>query len=223
MFRLIDLETTGFEPDEDEIVEIASVDVSEAGVISNPMEDLVNPGFPIPPESSAVHHLIDEDVATAGKLSEVLPHYVDPALIYVAHNAKFEKSFLTDLPEVHWLCTYKAAARVWPEAPSHSNQVLRYWLKLNVPRDIGMAHRALPDCYVTAELLSRLLEKASLDDMLRWTNMPVLKRKCAFGKHVGTDWAEVPKDYLQWIVRNGTFDEDTMYTAKVHLGLVEHV
>lgn len=223
MFRLIDLETTGFEPDEDEIVEIASVDLDNSGNVFNPMEHLVNPGFPIPAESSAVHHIIDEDVKNALKLDAVLPHYKSDTFTFVAHNAKFERAFLSALGDVPWLCTYKAAARIWPEAPSHSNQVLRYWLKLEVDRDVGMPHRALPDCLVTAQLLLRLLDKASLEDMLRWTNMPVLKRKCGFGKHVGQLWSEVPKDYLQWIVRNGTFDEDTLYTAKVHLGLVEHV
>lgn len=221
MFRVIDLETTGVDHETDKIVEIASVDVAHDLEIGAGMEHFVNPGIPIPPESSAIHHIIDKDVQGCKTLEHILPYYQDEGVIYVAHNARFEGDFLPNIGP--WICTYKASVRIWPNAPGHSNQVLRYWLNLPVDRNIGMPHRALPDCIVTAALLVRLLESgATVDDMLRWTKLPVLKKMCKFGKHAGKEWKDVPKDYLQWIVRQGDFDEDTLYTAKVHLGLVEH-
>ena len=66
MIRVIDIETTGIDPDSDEILEIASVDMVRGGGITNPMNT------PIPPGASAVHHLIDEDVRNAPPLSEVI-------------------------------------------------------------------------------------------------------------------------------------------------------
>jgi exodeoxyribonuclease X len=221
VFNVIDIETTGLEPETDKVVEIASrCFVRGDNSWIEDTEMLINPGIPIPPENSAIHHLLDEDVALAPFIQDVAwmfcPDSVD---YYVAHNSRFEQSFLT--PELGfvqpWLCTYRIAARLRPEAPSHSNQVLRYWLKLPVPRDIGMPHRALPDCVVTTEILREALQRASIDDLLQWSNEPVLQRTCRFGKHAGTAWAEVPKDYLRWIVNNGTFDEDTTYTAQHYL------
>lgn len=221
IFHVIDIETTGLDPEKDRVVEIAArAFASDNNQWLEDLEHLVNPGIPIPPENSAIHHLIDADVAEAPALVDVVPTYCPDSVDYfVAHNAKFEQSFLPPaLGFVQpWLCTYRIAARLWPDAPSHSNQVLRYWLKLPVPRDIGMPHRALPDCIVTAEILKLALTLASIEDMLQWSNEPVLKRMCTFGKHAGTAWAEVPKDYLRWIVNNGSFDEDTMYTARYYL------
>lgn len=223
IFHVIDIETTGLDPEADKIVEIAcrSVDYNNGHTYCfEDLEHLVNPGIPIPPENSAIHHLVDEDVAGALPIEEVAVVYCPDSVDYfVAHNAKFEQSFLSPaLGFVQpWLCTYRIAARLWPDSPSHSNQVLRYWLKLPVSRDIGMPHRALPDCIVTAEILKLALTLAPIEDMLQWSNEPVLKRTCTFGKHAGTPWADVPKDYLRWIINNGSFDEDTTYTARHYL------
>jgi exodeoxyribonuclease X len=59
--RVIDIETTGIDPAVDAIIEIASVDLLKDGTIANQRSTLVRPPIPVPPESSAVHHLIDED------------------------------------------------------------------------------------------------------------------------------------------------------------------
>jgi exodeoxyribonuclease X len=225
VFHVIDIETTGLDPETHKVVEIAArAFAHDPGCLNHgwieDLQDLVNPGVPIPPENSAIHHLLDEDVAEALPIEQVAPAYCPDSVDYfVAHNARFEKSFLTgELGFVQpWLCTYKIAAKLWPDAPSHSNQVLRYWLKLPVPRDIGVPHRALPDCIVTTEILRLALTMAPIEDMLRWSNEPVLKRTCTFGKHANALWSEVPKDYLRWIVNNGTFDEDVMHTARHYL------
>jgi exodeoxyribonuclease X len=63
--RVIDIETTGTDPEQDAVIEIASVDVLADGTIANRQSTLVRPGIPVPPEASAVHHLIDEDLAGA--------------------------------------------------------------------------------------------------------------------------------------------------------------
>ena len=46
--------------------------------------------------------------------------------LFVAHNADFEQSFLPEFAAVPWVCTFRAALRLVPDATSHSNQALRY-------------------------------------------------------------------------------------------------
>jgi exodeoxyribonuclease X len=63
------------------------------------------------------------------------------------------------------------------------------------------AHRAMPDAYVTTHLLREILKHASIQELIRWTNEPVLLPRVLFGKHRGQKWTDVPPDYLQWILR----------------------
>ena len=70
--RVIDIETTGTDPETDAAIEIASVVLAE-GTITNQVSTLVRPGIPIPPEASAAHHHIDEDLAGAPPLMNPEP------------------------------------------------------------------------------------------------------------------------------------------------------
>jgi exodeoxyribonuclease X len=120
--RVIDIETTGIDPMVDVVIEIASVDLLRDGTITNQRSTLVRPPVPVPAESSAVHHLIDEDVAFAPPLDDVLDQFKG-ANAYVAHNADFERAFLEHLlGDALWACTYKCALRIWPDLLSHSNR-----------------------------------------------------------------------------------------------------
>jgi DNA polymerase-3 subunit epsilon len=56
-----DLETTGVDPENDRIVQIALIRV-EPGGARQTFETLVNPGCPIPPQATAVHGITDEEV-----------------------------------------------------------------------------------------------------------------------------------------------------------------
>jgi exodeoxyribonuclease X len=222
--RVIDLETTGVDPETDRIVEIASVDLyrtPEGHGIKSERETLVCPGRAIPPEASAVHHLIDQDVANAKRIEDVIGDF-KTADAYVAHSCAFERSFLDPyFGEQKWVCTMKCALRVWPDAPGHSNQVLRYWLGLVEPfgraRDAIAPHRALSDVIVTAAIFVELAKKASWADMLVWSHQPALYTKFKFGKHRGTTYAEAPADYLEWIAYKSDLDENAKYSAEYWL------
>ncbi|MDG1417064.1 MAG: DUF3820 family protein [Maricaulis sp.] len=213
LVRIIDTETTGVE-DDDQLVEIASVDWNE-GVLENPQQSFVRPSIPIPPEVSAIHHITDEMVRDAPVVLEALKPFQD-ASIFAAHNAAFDQRFLGF--EGHWVCTYKVALRLWPEAPNHKNQTLRYWLKLpSPPPEAGaMAHRALYDAWTTAHIFDRLTTEMSINEMVQISKSPALLPKFHFGKHAGVPLGEVPKDYLAWLVRQD-FDEDAIHTAQHYL------
>lgn len=222
--RVIDLETTGTEPPA-EIIEFGRADLvveGESYEVERPIARLYRPVNGIPPETMAVHHITEDDfdadtpVCTQERLKQAVWGGSAPNVL-VAHNSAFEQQFITpdvtgDLP---WICTYKVALRVWPEAPRHTNQVLRYWRGLKLQADLAMPpHRAGPDAWVTANILAALMPLASIDEMVAWTLEPKLMPNIPFGKHRGMAWCDAPQDYLQWMSRQTDMDQDAIWNAK---------
>ena len=234
LIRVVDLETTGFEPPEHAVVEIGWCDLVAKGrdLVGAPTDwrveggswMFVNPGRPIPPETSAVHHIVDEDVSRASPWPEALADVMSPTepaiAILAAHSAKFERLWLTDAATgaLPWICTYKAALRLWADAPLHSNQGLRYWRRPEgLDRSVAnLAHRAYPDAYVTAHHLRDLLALAPVEDLITWSSEPALQVRCQFGKHRGTPWREVDHGFLWWVSERD-FDEDVLFTVRHEL------
>lgn len=70
-----DLETTGTNPSQDRIIEIAVIRLNPNGEIQR-KHDLVNPGLPVPPESTAVHGISNEDLADKPSFRELAKDYV---------------------------------------------------------------------------------------------------------------------------------------------------
>lgn len=213
MLRVIDTETTSFEGG---IVEIASVDI-EFGAICNPMSDFVRPPEAIGFEAMAIHHITEDMVADAPFIGEVIGRYLG-ASVYVAHNAAFDKGKLPQI-DAPWICTLKLARKLYPEFESHGNQYLRYRLGLKPTLPEGLyAHRALYDCYVTAELLMYMGREAqwTIREMREISASPSLLYRMRFGKHKGKTFEEVAtedKGYLRWLL--GTdLDEDMEFTVK---------
>jgi exodeoxyribonuclease X len=227
--RVIDLETTGDSFANGGVVEVGWQDVGqdEAGhwqLLGAPGSCLVHPGVPISAVTSAVHHLVDEDVADAPAWLEVAPEVLrgEGLLALAAHRAAFETRWCTPRlsGRARWICTYKCALRLWPEAPSHSNQGLRYWRRpLGLDRVTGLpAHRAAPDAYVTAHHLRDMLTLASVDQLLAWSAQPALLVRVPTGALRGRSWAELDREQLQWVL-SGEFgnNPDMMFTARTEL------
>lgn len=228
-FLVLDTETTGLDPSEHRAVEVGAVVVKE-GQIIGAFTTYLNPGRSIPPGASGVHGLVDSDVAEAPTLEQTLPwlnSFATGVDALVAHNAPFDRPMLPGLMAKPWLDTLRLAQRLYPEMESHKNQTLRYALGLNCPEAAGMpAHRALSDAYVTARLLVRLLNDVAgrsgapetIEALIQEIDAPMVLTMCNFGKYKGLPWAQVPRDYLQWVVRQGDMNPDVMHTAKHYLG-----
>jgi exodeoxyribonuclease X len=219
--RVIDLETTGLAPPA-EICELAFIDLGEGGRELCRYSSLVRPFASIDPcsQARAVHHLSDAENAGAPRWPQVAFHiscaFPQPDVL-VAHRTAFERQWLSEIFHgVPWICTFKSTLRVWPDAPQHTNQVLRYYLGIDVPVDPLMpAHRALCHCVVTAEIFKRLLdEHATIDEMIAWEREPTLNPRIWFGKHKGKAWRDVPADYLRWIVAEGLTEEAKFCAAR---------
>ncbi len=148
--------------------------------------------MPITPQTAAIHHIIDEDVVGAPAWAEaafrVLRPEGTPIEAFAAHRAAFEQRWCDRLTDGQpWICTFKCALRVWPDAPSFSNQSLRYWRHpAGLDRATGLpAHRAGPDAYVTAHLLRDMILAAGLPSLLAWSAEPALFVRVPHGPERG--------------------------------------
>jgi exodeoxyribonuclease X len=144
-----------------------------------------------------------------------------PPFALVAHNASFEGLWFTPdlIGQTPLICTLKAASRIWPEAPGHSNQVLRYRLDLQLDdRLADPPHRAEPDAYVTAHILMRILSQASVDDLVRWTAEPRVMATCPIGQEWrGKPWVAVDQGFLRWVVGKTDIAADIRWNAQREL------
>jgi len=91
----LDVETTGRNPVNDRLVEVAVV-IGRGGEVLARQSWLINPGRPIPAESTAVHGIKDEDVAGKPSFAEVADEILAAlaGAIPAAYNASFDKGFL---------------------------------------------------------------------------------------------------------------------------------
>ena len=225
--RVIDLETTGQGFGDGGVVEVGWQDVALDhrgcwALRGCPGALLINPGHPISPATSAIHHIIDEDVANAPLWHLAAPAILQAApgrLALAAHRSAFEQRWC--LPSLSakalWICTYKCALRLWPDAPTHSNQGLRYWRKpTGLDRAIGLpAHRAGPDAYVTAHHLRDMLALASLQQLLAWSAEPALLIRVPFGPSRGRAWTELDDAALDRIIGGESGgNQDVAFTAR---------
>ncbi|MEJ1115492.1 DEAD/DEAH box helicase [Paenarthrobacter sp. CCNWLW172] len=161
-YAVIDVETTGFSPQRDRIVEIAIVHVDEQGIVQDTWSTLVDPEQA--PGPSHVHGISDHDVRNAPRFIDVLPHIQQKLAgrTVVAHNAAFDLGFLRSefqragemIP--HWplLCTMQLTKSYYPgESASLADTCKR----LSV--EAGKAHTAAADALAAAGVLSSYIAK----------------------------------------------------------------
>ncbi|MCD8037904.1 MAG: PolC-type DNA polymerase III [Lachnospiraceae bacterium] len=96
-YVVFDIETTGFSPVSNRIMEIGAVKV-EKGEIVDRFSAFVNPEVPIPFEIEKLTGINDSMVMEADTIDTVLPEFLDFAAdaILVAHNAGFDVSFIRE-------------------------------------------------------------------------------------------------------------------------------
>jgi len=188
-----------------EIVASASNYIEYSGVIS--------------PHAQAVHHIkADQLTAISGAVPKTeaiqkLLSFHDQDTIFVAHNMDFDSKFLQEIPGP-WICTLKCSRHLWPDAPGHSNQVLRYWLNIEPTAQIqGLyPHQALYDVATTTALLLKMLVSQTLVNLVNLTRSPVKLKRMNFGKHRGLEFNQIPTDYLRWLRGQPNLDPDLKHT-----------
>lgn len=225
VIRVIDFETTGMEPPA-EVVEVGHCDLRQdphgGWIVKEPVSYLCGVSA-MPPEVRAVHHITLAEVAGKDPFDAIaLIEDSDHCAVIAAHSMAFEEQWLQIEGIMPQLCTLKAALRVWPDAPAHSNGVLRYWLEdqglLSLDHETAMPpHRAGPDAYVTAHILRALLTAGATGrDMVAWTREPRLLPTCPIGEWRGKPWADVDAGFLRWMV-NKPVEADLVWNARQEL------
>src|SRR5262245_7356266 len=169
---------------------------------------------PISPHAQAVHHIRSDqlmDGIPRDKAIQILLENVQPDTYFIAHNVEFDSKFL---PEIRnpWICTLRAARQIWPNAPGHSNQVLRYWLGIQFDLPGRFPHQAIYDVGTTTGILLKMLETHSPEELYKLSNSPVKLRRLRFGKYRDIDLQQVPRDYLMWLSNQSNLDPDVRYT-----------
>lgn len=224
--RVIDFETSAMEPPEAKVIEVGTCDLTNDFVgwtVREPTSYLCGGVTSIEPGARAAHHISLDDLAGRDPfVPRDMQGEADESgvVVFAAHNAEFETKFFA--PTIPIICTYKAALRIWPDAPSHSNGALRYWLEdqglVSLDRDLSMpAHRAGPDAYVTAHLLKALLVATTAKQMAAWTKEPRLLPRCPIGKFRGKPWEEVEGGFLQWMTNQADMEADLKWNANHEL------
>lgn len=249
----VDFETTGKDAAEAYAIE-AALACPDDGAYGHETFIALPEGITIPPETSAVHHIIDEDLAGAPDWDTVvdglwgavsLGGELEPQdVVMVAHNAEYEQAVLagTIFDNCRWVCTFKCALIAWPDAPTHSNEGLRYWLGFGTGRKKNQAsHSALHDCKVTAgifralygffyaeacssglldgdtEINSEEARSVVIRRMIDISEEIAVLPTCPIGKERGKKWEDIDGGFLSWTLRQPDMREDVKHAAREEL------
>jgi DNA polymerase-3 subunit epsilon len=166
-FAVVDVETTGGSAATSALTEIAAAKY-QGGECVGEFQTLVDPGCAVPPLISLLTGITDDMVTGAPPVSNVLPSLLEfvRGAVIVGHNVGFDLSFLDAAlgdngyePLGNTVVDTLALARrlVRPDVPNCKLRTLATALALeHLP-----SHRALDDVRATADLLHRLIERAT--------------------------------------------------------------
>jgi len=163
-FIVVDLETTGFDPDVDKIVSIGWVLVTRSRVLlASASHIIVRTGRPMN-QSAIVHGLKDSDLAGGAPLAQAIDEFLAASAgrVLVAHHVPLDRAFLDkaclDLYGVPLLARWVDTLEQEKRRRAHRNQSYTAGaLRLGALREhYGLprvrAHNALADAIATAEL-----------------------------------------------------------------------
>ncbi|MDF7799216.1 3'-5' exonuclease [Pontiellaceae bacterium B1224] len=160
-FVAFDVETTGFSPEEERVIEIGAVKYCDGEIVDS-THWLINPGCPI--LNSEVHGISDEMIIGYPGFNDTyraFSNFVGNAVL-LAHNASFDVRFMTaeiernglkplPNPTINTLTLFR---RWFPDAPSHKLGPLAEYLKIPV----AVEHRAEDDSATLLKIFNLGLE-----------------------------------------------------------------
>nr|MCR4744758.1 PolC-type DNA polymerase III [Lachnospiraceae bacterium] len=162
-FVVFDIETTGFSPEKNKIIEIGAVRV-EKGQIVDHYDEFVNPEVPIPFRIESLTGINDSMVSGADTIDKVLPRFLKFAegAHVVAHNAAFDTTFIAKNAADLGLSFDKIIVDTVEMARFMLPGLNRYKLD-TVAKELNVSlenhHRAVDDAGATAEIFVKLCER----------------------------------------------------------------
>ncbi|OTG69116.1 DNA polymerase III subunit epsilon [Acinetobacter sp. ANC 4470] len=169
---------------------------------------------PISYAAMAVHHILESELVDQ-------PHYTSFSLpqdttYIIGHNIDYDIRALekcgVDTSEIKAICTLALARLVWPDAEAHNISALIYMITKGSAKARDMikkAHRADMDIILTANILMHEihhLKIQTIEELYTASEDARIPRTINFGKHRGTAIADLPADYMQWLLRQEDLD-----------------
>jgi len=150
-FVVIDLETTGLDLNNDDIIEIGAVRIEQGEIVAQ-FSTLVNPHRKLDPlviRLTGIDNSMLENQPEIQAACDSLSHFIGDAVL-IAHNSFFDRSFLKRYLtfEQQWIDSITFAQVAFPTFHSYALAYLCETLAINN----DSAHRALSDALATAEL-----------------------------------------------------------------------
>ena len=201
-FVVFDLETTGFSPIKDKIIEIGAVKV-ENGKITERFSTFVNPKVPIPFEITKLTSITDQMVLDAPDIETVLPQFLEFVgdAVLVAHNAGFDVGFIEQncryqdiQPDFTSVDTVAMARILLPTLSKYKLNVVANALHISLENH----HRAVDDAEATAEIFVRFVE------MLDERNIQTLTKLNQFGAKSKDAVKKLPSYHVIILAKNQT-------------------
>ena len=183
-FTALDLETTGLDPTQNEIIEIAAIRFNKKGILGT-FNHIIKPIKPIFAENEAlkVNGITLEMLENGFDLDEILPTFENfiANSCLVIQNAEFDLGFLhtqfkkrqKNLPTLPVFCTLNLARKLFPDFKKYGLVKLRKEFKIekyDTTTKRQNFHEALDDSYacmkVFLEIMKRLKWKSSVEDSI---------------------------------------------------------
>ena len=177
---VFDIETTGFSPLKNRIIEIGAVRVEEGRIVDK-FSSFVNPDVPIPFEIEKLTGINDNMVLDAPKIDKVLPEFLEfcRGAVMVAHNAGFDISFIKENARQQGLefnptvlDTVSLARVLLPNLNRFKLDTVAKELKINLANH----HRAVDDAGATAEIFVRFIKMLKERDIFDLSQLNELSR-----------------------------------------------
>lgn len=229
-----DLETTGVDVTNDHIVEISMIKVLPSGEEIEKTRR-INPGMKIPPESTAIHHITDEDVADAPTFRQIaksLANELSGCDIAGFNSNKFDIPMLDqEFQRAGIKFDFSKAKMIDVQTIFHKKEqrTLVAAYRFYCGKELEGAHSANADTRATYEVLMAQLDKYSdlpndMEELSKYSsqnrNVDFMGRLIYndkdqevinFGKYKGRVAYEVLKrdnGYYDWIMK-GDFPQNT--------------
>jgi DNA polymerase-3 subunit alpha (Gram-positive type) len=174
-FVVVDIETTGLNPEIDKITEIACIRIKNGG-IQDSFTTLVNPEKEIPFHIEKLTGITNEMVSTAPTIDKVMKkffNFTGDAPV-IAHNAAFDISFLKfnsrllkrgiENPVIDTLALTK---EMFKELKSHRLSRVAGYLGISIEK----CHRAMDDAAATAKIFIKCVELLKNRDIHNFRDM----------------------------------------------------
>tara|TARA_Y100000991_G_C21945967_1_gene337472 strand:- start:142 stop:858 length:717 start_codon:yes stop_codon:yes gene_type:complete len=161
---IVDVETTGLDPEKDKIIEIGLLEFAvysdEEAKITSMYSQLEDPGTSLSPEIIKITGITE--TLLQGKTIDwsLVGSYFSQASIVIAHNMEFDRAFLMKKDEIkktqcHWACSIRHID--WKKY-GFKSQSLNY-----LACDQGFVnpfpHRALFDCATTFQVIKKYIHE----------------------------------------------------------------